>query len=31
LSPGRYRFELRARGTAGGSVVVRRSRSFKVA
>jgi Subtilase family len=31
LDPGRYRFELRARGTAGGEVVVRRSRSFKVA
>jgi hypothetical protein len=31
LDPGRYRFELRARGTAGGGVVVRRSRSFKVA
>jgi hypothetical protein len=31
LSPGRYHFELRAHGTAGGSVVVKRSRSFKVA
>ncbi|HYZ28077.1 MAG TPA: hypothetical protein VE570_03395, partial [Thermoleophilaceae bacterium] len=31
LAPGRYRFELRARGTAGGAVVVRRSRSFEVA
>jgi hypothetical protein len=31
LAPGRYRFELRARGTAGGAVVVRRSRSFRVA
>ena len=31
LAPGRYRFELRARGTAGGPTVTRRSRSFKVA
>jgi hypothetical protein len=31
LQPGRYRFELRARGTAGGRVVMRRSPSFKVA
>jgi Subtilase family len=31
LTPGRYRFVLRARGTAGGPVVVRRSRSFRVA
>jgi hypothetical protein len=31
LAAGRYRFELRARGTAGGPVVVRRSRSFRVA
>jgi hypothetical protein len=31
LVPGRYRFELRARGTAGGGAVMRRSRSFKVA
>ena len=30
LTPGRYRFELRARGTAGGHVVAKRSRSFKV-
>jgi hypothetical protein len=30
LAPGRYRFELRARGTAGGKVVSKRSRSFKV-
>jgi Subtilase family len=30
LEPGRYRFELRARGTAGGEVVSKRSRSFKV-
>ncbi|MEA2493241.1 MAG: hypothetical protein QOJ29_1152 [Thermoleophilaceae bacterium] len=31
LSPGRYRFELRARGTAAGVPVMRRSRSFKIA
>jgi hypothetical protein len=31
LTTGRYRFELRARGTAGGPTVVRRSRSFEVA
>jgi hypothetical protein len=31
LARGYYRFELRARGTAGGKVVVRRSRSFRVA
>jgi hypothetical protein len=31
LAKGRYRFDLRARGTAGGKVVVRRSRSFRVA
>jgi hypothetical protein len=31
LKPGRYRFVLRARGTAGGRPVVRHSRSFKVA
>jgi hypothetical protein len=31
LTPGAYRFVLRAKGTAGGSTVVRRSRSFKVA
>jgi subtilase family protein len=31
LEPGRYRFELRAQGTAGGRAVVRRSRSFQVA
>jgi hypothetical protein len=30
LAPGRYRFELKARGTAGGEVVSKRSRSFKV-
>lgn len=30
LGPGRYHFELRARGTAGGKTVVRRSRSFRV-
>ena len=30
LEKGRYRFELRARGTAGGKTVVRRSPSFKV-
>jgi hypothetical protein len=30
LAPGRYRFELRARGTAGGTVVVRHSRAFRV-
>ena len=30
LAPGLYRFELRARGTAGGTVAVRRSRSFRV-
>ncbi len=31
LEPGRYRFELRARGTAGGPVVIRRSKPFRVA
>jgi hypothetical protein len=31
LAPGRYRFELRAQGTAGGHAVIRRSRSFQVA
>jgi hypothetical protein len=31
LAPGRYRFTLRARGTAGGPTVVRRSRTFTVA
>ena len=31
LDPGRYRFVLRARGTAGGGAVVRSSRSFEVA
>jgi hypothetical protein len=31
LPPGRYRFVVRARGTAGGKVVERRSRSFDVA
>jgi Subtilase family len=31
LAKGRYHFELRARGTAGGKTVVRRSRSFQVA
>ncbi|HEX4734125.1 MAG TPA: S8 family serine peptidase, partial [Thermoleophilaceae bacterium] len=30
LQPGVYRFELRARGTAGGEVVAKRSRSFRV-
>ncbi|HEX6714243.1 MAG TPA: S8 family serine peptidase [Thermoleophilaceae bacterium] len=30
LAKGRYRFELQARGTAGGTTVVRRSRSFQV-
>jgi hypothetical protein len=30
LPPGRYRFVVRARGTAGGKVVERRSRSFNV-
>jgi hypothetical protein len=30
LAPGRYRFQLRAHGTAGGRVVVRHSRSFRV-
>jgi hypothetical protein len=30
LAKGRYRFELRARGSAGGKTVVRRSRSFKI-
>src|SRR3954471_23263937 len=30
LTSGRYRFELRGRGTAGGQIVVRRSRSFRV-
>lgn len=31
LQPGTYRFELRAKGTAGGATVTRRSRRFKVA
>jgi hypothetical protein len=31
LPPGRYRFVARARGTAGGKVVERRSASFNVA
>ena len=30
LTPGRYRFVLRAKGTAGGATVVRHSRTFKV-
>ena len=30
LQPGVYRFELRARGTAGGKVVTKRSRRFRV-
>ena len=30
LRPGVYRFELRARGTAGGEVVAKQSRRFRV-